>query len=93
MNGGYKIIDLDGYSLTIGGDSVTIPGIYNSIAVSKKVILVENLVLNDEESGKIPLKSFFADFVDNGGEYVAIVLSGQTRLTITAADAVTLESV
>lgn len=91
MIGGYKIIDLDGYSLPLGGDSVTIPGIFEQISKSKKATLIENLTIT---SGNvtIPMRPFFADFVFADGRLNASVFVGQAVMSIDSTDAVTLEA-
>lgn len=91
MNGGYKIIDLDGYSIPLGGDSVTIPGIFEQISESKKATLLENLTITSDGT-TIPLRPFFVDFVLADGNLNASVFGGQAVMLITDKDAVTVSA-
>lgn len=92
MIGGYKIIDLDGYSLALGGVSVTIPGIFKQISESKKATLIENLAITSD-GAVISLNPFFADFIPAEGTLTASVYGGRAVMTIASTDAVTLTAV
>lgn len=92
MIGGYKIIDLDGRSLTLGGDSVTIPGIFEQVSESKKATLIENLTITND-GVTISTRPFFADFVLVQEVLTASVIGGQAVMEITSTDAVTITAV
>lgn len=91
MNGGYKIIDLDGYSITIGGDPVNVPGIFKEISESKKATLIENFAIASD-GVTVPLRPFFADFVLAEGNLNAVVIGGQVVMKITDEDNVYLDT-
>ena len=92
MNGGYKIINFEGYPVTLGGDPVTIPGIFDKISESKKATLVENLTITSDGT-TTPMRTFFADFILADGNLNATVFGGQAVMTIASTDAVTLTAV
>lgn len=96
IKGGYKIIDFKNNVFTDGGSAITIAGIYNAIKKTKKSTMVSGLVVGDTAYADA-----FVTFVttDDGleGDY-AVQLDDDTavealHITITAADAVTVESV
>lgn len=91
MNGGYKIIDFDGYSIPLGGDPVTVPGIFEQISESKKATLLENFTITSD-GASIPMRPFFADFVLAEGNLNASVFGGQAVMVITNEDAVAVSA-
>lgn len=80
MRGGYKIIDLEGYTFT-AGKATTVPGIHTSIEESLKPILLEGVHI-----GATDLKPCYISV--KGGAPYTIDLPGFT-MGVTASDNVT----
>lgn len=88
IKGGYKLIDLKDNKLTVGGDGVTVKGIYNSIKNSyNKPLILTGINIGDAERNDI-----FIDFAFNSGNYVANI-SPTEKITITNADLVTVATI
>lgn len=88
IKGGYKLIDLKDSKLTIGGDGVTVKGVYNSIKNSYN----KPLILTGINIGGVERNDIFIDFAFNSGNYVANI-SPTEKITITNADLVTVASI
>ena len=88
IKGGYKLIDLKDNKLTIGGDGVTVKGIYNSIKNSYN----KPLILTGINIGGVERNDIFIDFAFNSGNYVANI-SPTEKITITNADLVTVATI
>lgn len=88
IKGGYKLIDLKDNKLTVGGNEVTVKGIYNSIENSyNKPIILTGINIDGVERNDI-----FIDFVVDSGNYVANI-SATEKITITNADLVKVETI
>lgn len=85
IKGGYKLIDLKDSKFTVGGDGITIKGIYNSIENSYN----KPLILTGINIGGVEKNDVFVDFADDSGNYVANI-SATEKITITNADLVTI---
>lgn len=85
IKGGYKLIDLKDSKFTVGGDGITIKGIYNSIENSYN----KPLILTGINIGGIEKNDVFVDFAVDSGSYVANI-SATEKITITNADLVTI---
>lgn len=83
IKGGYKLIDLKESKLTVGGNGVTVKGIYNSIKNSYNKLLI----LTGINIGGIDRNDVFIDFSYNSGSYVANI-SATEKIIITNADLV-----
>lgn len=68
IKGGYKLIDLKESKLTVGGDGVTVKGIYNSIENSYN----KPLILTGINIGGIERNDVFIDFAVNSGNMLLI---------------------
>ena len=88
IKGGYKLIDLKENKLTVGGEGVTVKGIYNSIENSYN----KPLILTGINIGGIERNDVFIDFAVNSGNYVANI-SATEKITITNADLVTVVTI
>lgn len=88
IKGGYKLIDLKGTKLTVGGDGVTVKGIYNSIENSYN----KPLILTGISIGGTERNDIFIDFTVVSGSYVANI-SATEKITITNADLVTVATI
>lgn len=88
IKGGYKLIDLKDSKFTVGGDGITIKGIYNSIENSYN----KPLILTGINIGGIEKNDVFVDFVVDSGSYVANI-SATEKITITNADLVTITAI
>lgn len=88
IKGGYKLIDLKGTKLTVGGEGVTVKGIYNSIKNSYN----KPFILTGINIGGIERNDVFIDFAVNSGNYVANI-SATEKITITNADLVTVATI
>ena len=88
IKGGYKLIDLKDSKLTVGGDGVTVKGVYNSIKNSyNKPLILTGINIGGSERNDI-----FIDFSYNSGSYVASI-SATEKITITSADLVTITTI
>lgn len=88
IKGGYKLIDLEENKFTVGGDGITVKGIYNSIKNSYN----KPLILTGINIGGIERNDIFIDFSVNSGNYVANI-SATEKITITNADLVTIATI
>ena len=88
IKGGYKLIDLNDNKLTVGGDGVTVKGIYNSIENSYN----KPLILTGINIGGVERNDVFIVFSYNSGSYVANI-SVTEKITITNADLVTITTI
>lgn len=88
IKGGYKLIDLKDSKLTVGGDGVTVKGVYNSIKNSYN----KPLILTGINIGGVERNDIFIDFAFNSGNYVANI-SPTEKITITNADLVTIATI
>ena len=88
IKGGYKLIDLKDSKLTVGGNGVTVKGIYNSIESSYN----KPLILTGINIGGIERNDVFINFAVNSGNYVANI-SATEKITITNADLVTVANI
>lgn len=88
IKGGYKLIDLKDSKFTVGGDGITIKGIYNSIENSYN----KPLILTGINIGGIEKNDVFVDFAVDSGSYVANI-SATEKITITNADLVTIAAI
>lgn len=88
IKGGYKLIDLKDNKLTVGGNGVTVKGIYNSIENSYN----KPLILTDINIDGVERNDVFVNFADVSGSYVANI-SAKEKITITNADLVTITSI
>lgn len=88
IKGGYKLIDLKDNKLTVGGDGVTVKGIYNSIENSYN----KPLILTGINIGGVERNDVFIVFSYNSGSYVANI-SVTEKITITNADLVTITTI
>lgn len=88
IKGGYKLIDLKNNKFTVGGNGITIAGIYNSIKASYN----KPLILTNINIGGVERNDIFVDFVDDSGSYVANISSKET-IKITNADLVTIKAI
>ena len=88
IKGGYKLIDLKDNKLTVGGNGVTVKGIYNSIENSYN----KPLILTGINIGGVKRNDIFIDFAFNSGNYVANI-SVTEKITITNADLVTISTI
>ncbi len=88
IKGGYKLIDLKDSKLTVGGNGVTVKGIYNSIENSYN----KPLILTGINIGGVEKNDVFVDFSDDSGNYVANI-SATEKITITNADLVTITAI
>lgn len=84
INGGYKIINLLDKNLSIDGDAVNIPGIYDSVENNyRKVLLLSGIVIDGIEK-----PDAFVTFTNNAGNYettfenVKITISNDDNITI-----------
>lgn len=90
MKGGYKIIDFKGINLTVGGNAVKIPGVYEALEANyRKPTLIEGFVV-----GNVERTARFAVFGIDGQNFVsAIAISSQVDVltcTVTPNDMVSL---
>ena len=88
IKGGYKLIDLKDIKLTVGGNGVTVKGIYNSIESSYN----KPLILTGINIGGIERNDVFINFAVNSGNYVANI-SATEKITITNADLVKVSTI
>ena len=88
IKGGYKLIDLKDSKFTVGGDGITIKGVYNSIENSYN----KPLILTGINIGGVEKNDVFVDFNDDSGSYVANI-SATEKITITNADLVTITAI
>lgn len=88
IKGGYKLIDLKDSKFTVGGDGITIKGIYNSIENSYN----KPLILTGINIGGVEKNDVFVYFSDDSGNYVANI-SATEKITITNADLVTITAI
>lgn len=88
IKGGYKLIDLKDNKLTVGGNGVTVKGIYNSIKNSYN----KPLILTGINIGGVDKNDVFVDFSYESGSYVANI-SATEKITITNADLVTITAI
>ena len=88
IKGGYKLIDLKDAKFTVGGEGITVNGIYNSIEASYN----KPLVLTGINIGGVERNGIFVDFADDSGNYVANISTKET-ITITNADLVTITAI
>lgn len=88
IKGGYKLIDLKDSKLTVGGDGVTVKGVYNSIKNSYN----KPLILTGINIGGVERNDIFIDFAFNSGNYVSNI-SPTEKITITNADLVTVATI
>lgn len=88
IKGGYKLIDLKDSKFTVGGEGITIKGIYNSIENSYN----KPLILTGINIGGIEKNDVFVDFAVDSGSYVANI-SATEKITITNADLVTITAI
>ena len=88
IKGGYKLIDLKEIKLTVGGEGVTVKGIYNSIKNSYN----KPLILTGINIGGVERNDVFIDFAVNSGNYVANI-SAKEKITITNSDLVTVATI
>lgn len=88
IKGGYKLIDLKENKLTVGGNGVTVKGIYNSIKNSYN----KPLILTGINIGGVERNDVFINFAYNSGNYVANI-SATEKITITNADLVTVATI
>lgn len=88
IKGGYKLIDLKDNKFTVGGDGITVKGIYNSIENSYN----KPLILTGINIGGVEKNDVFVDFADDSGSYVASI-SATEKITITNADLVTITAI
>ena len=88
IKGGYKLIDLKDSKLTVGGEGVTVKGIYNSIENSYN----KPLILTGINIGGIERNDVFMDFTVVSGSYVANI-SATEKITITNADLVKVATI
>ena len=88
IKGGYKLINLKDSKLTIGGDGVTVKGVYNSIENSyNKPLILTGINIGGSERNDV-----FINFSYNSGSYVANI-SATEKITITSADLVTITTI
>jgi len=88
IKGGYKLIDLKDSKFTVGGDGITIKGIYNSIENSYN----KPLILTGINIGGVEKNDVFVYFSDDSGNYVANI-SATEKITITNADLVIITAI
>ena len=88
IKGGYKLIDLEENKFTVGGEGITVKGIYNSIKNSYN----KPLILTGINIGGIERNDIFIYFAINSGNYVANI-SATEKITITNADLVTITTI
>ncbi len=88
IKGGYKLIDLKDNKFTVGGDGITVKGVYNSIENSYN----KPLILTGINIGNVERNDVFIDFSDDSGSYVANI-SATEKITITNADLVTITAI
>lgn len=88
IKGGYKLIDLKDSKFNVGGDGVTVKGIYNSIENSYN----KPLILTGINIGGVKRNDVFIDFSYNSGSYVANI-SATEKITITSADLITISTI
>ena len=88
IKGGYKLIDLKDNKFTVGGDGITIKGVYNSIENSYN----KPLILTGLNIGNVERNDVFVDFKDDSGNYVANI-STTEKITITNVDLVTITAI
>lgn len=88
IKGGYKLIDLKDNKFTVGGNGVTVKGIYNSIENSYN----KPLILTGINIGGVERNDIFIDFSYDSGSYVANI-SPTEKITITNADLVTIATI
>lgn len=87
INGGYKIINLADNNLTIDGDVVNIPGIYDSVENNyRKVLLLSGVVIDGIEK-----PDAFVTFVTDAGNYETTFES--VKITISNDDNITISNV
>lgn len=88
IKGGYKLIDLKDNKFTVGGNGITVKGIYNSIENSYN----KPLILTGINIGGVEKNDVFVDFAVDSGNYVANI-SATEKITITNADLVTITAI
>ena len=82
------MIDLKDRKFTVGGDGITVKGIYNSIKNSYN----KPLILTGINIGGVEKNDIFFDFAVDSGNYVANI-SAKEKITITNADLVTITAI
>lgn len=88
IKGGYKLIDLKDSKFTVGGNGITVKGVYNSIKNSyNKPLILTGINIDGIEKNDI-----FINFAVNSGNYVANISKAE-KITITNADLVTIETI
>lgn len=88
IKGGYKLIDLKESKLTVGGDGVTVKGIYKSIENSyNKPLILTGINIKGTDRNDI-----FINFSDDSDNYVGNI-SATEKITITKADLVTIATI
>lgn len=88
IKGGYKLIDLKENKFIVGGNGVTVKGIYNSIKNSYN----KPLILTGINIGGVERNDVFINFSDDSGNYVANI-SATEKITITNSDLVTVATI
>lgn len=88
IKGGYKLIDLKDNKFTVGGDGITVKGIYNSIENSYN----KPLILTGINIGGVEKNDVFVDFAVDSENYVANI-SATEKITITNSDLVTITTI
>ena len=88
IKGGYKLIDLKDSKLTVGGNGVTVKGIYNSIKNSYN----KPLILTGINIGGVERNDVFINFSYDSGNYVANI-SATEKITVTNADLVKVATI
>lgn len=88
IKGGYKLIDLKDNNFTVGGDGITVKGVYNSIENSYNKLLI----LTGINIGGIERNDISLTFTTDSGNYVANISSTE-KITITNADLVTISTI
>lgn len=86
MKGGYQIINLIGADIATNGVGITIPGVYDTVEGSNKVILFENFSVDG-----IDIKPCMVNVVARQTEFTGLLFSslgegGITSYFITIAD-------
>lgn len=81
--GGYQIIDLKDYKFE-SGTGVTITGIHDLLKANRKVVLLQNIVVDN-----IKYRDLFLSMRSSGADYEAAVYG--FTMTITSADLVKFE--
>ena len=94
MIGGYKVINLSGVDIATNGVGITVPGIYDAVEGSTKVVLFENFSVDG-----VDIKPCMVNVVARQTEFTGLLFSalgvgGITSYFITIADedVITVES-